>query len=326
MRAAGVADVLVRIVERRRERLAGEGHGEGLVEALAGGERAAATAGPGAASARVPGAAALASDAVGSVDVPLTATTNRFLAALAAAPEPAVIAEIKMGSPRLGSLAGRFDPEEVARSYAAAGAAALSVVVEPDFFGGSYELLARCRAASGLPALAKDFVVHPVQLERARAAGADAVLLIAALYDRAELTALAGRARRLGLAPLIETHATADLDLLAGAGWELVGINHRDLRTFEVDLDRSAALLPRLPAGALKVAESGIASAADVARLAAAGFDAFLVGESLVLAPDPAAKLRALRGEGPPPLAGSRTSSPAPRGPARSPAAEPAEP
>jgi indole-3-glycerol phosphate synthase len=251
---------------------------------------------PGPGSARSPGAATLAAESTGPADSPLTATTNRFLAALSATPAPAVIAEIKMGSPRLGSLAGRFDPEETSRAYAAAGAAALSVVVEPDFFGGSYELLARCRAASGLPALAKDFVVHPVQLERAGVAGADAVLLIAALYDRAELAALAARARRLGLVPLIETHDPADLDLLAGAEWELVGINHRDLRTFEVDLGRSAALLPRLPAGALKVAESGIASAADVARLAAGGFDAFLIGESLLLAPDPAAKLRELRG------------------------------
>jgi len=300
VRAAGVADVLVRIVEQRRERLAAEGFGDGLAEALARGQAAAEPVVPGAGSARSPGAATLAAEPTGPADSPLTARTNRFLAALSAAPAPAVIAEIKMGSPRLGSLAGRFDPEETARAYAGAGAAALSVVVEPDFFGGSYELLARCRAASGLPALAKDFVVHPVQLERARAAGADAVLLIAALYDRAELAALAARARRLGLVPLIETHDPADLDLLAGAGtgdaWELVGINHRDLRTFEVDLGRSAALLPRLPAGALKVAESGIASGADVARLAAGGFDAFLIGESLLLARDPAAKLRELRG------------------------------
>jgi indole-3-glycerol phosphate synthase len=296
VRAAGVADVLVRIVERRRERLAAEGFGDGPAGALARGQVAAEPVVPGPASARSPGAATLAAEPSGPADSPLTATTNRFLAALSATPAPAVIAEIKMGSPRLGSLAGRFDPEELARAYAAVGAAALSVVVEPDFFGGSYELLARCRAASGLPALAKDFVVHPVQLERARAAGADAVLLIAALYDRAELAALAARARRLGLVPLIETHDPADLDLLAGAEWELVGINHRDLRTFEVDLGRSAALLPRLPAGALKVAESGIASAADVARLAAGGFDAFLIGESLLLAPDPAAKLRELRG------------------------------
>lgn len=274
MRTAGVADVLARIVERRRERLTEEGHGEPLGEAL--------------------GLGAEEED-----DPPLLSReTNRFLAALAAAPRPAVIAEVKLGSPRLGSIAGRVDPEAQARAYAEAGAAALSVVVEPDFFFGSYDLLARCRAASGLPALAKDFVVHPAQIDRAKAAGADAVLLIAALYDGAELAALAARARRLGLVPLIETHDEADLEPLAGAAWELVGINHRDLRTFAVDLGRGAALLPRLPAGALKVAESGIATGADVARLAAAGFDAFLVGESLLLADDPAARLSELRGMG----------------------------
>lgn len=300
MRTAAVADVLARIVDRRRERLAAEGHGEPLAVAL----RLAGGAG-----ARAPGSAAGAAAGSSPAPAPLTATDNRFLAALAEAPRPAIIAEVKLGSPRLGSIADRIEPEAQARTYAEAGAAALSVVVEPDFFGGSYELLERCRQASGLPALAKDFVVHPVQLDRARAAGADAVLLIAALYDPAELAALAAWARRLGLAPLIETCDPADLDLLdtaashgdgtAGTGvapWELVGVNHRDLRTFDVDLDRSSALLPRLPAGALKVAESGIGSGADVARLAAAGFDAFLIGETLLLAPDPAARLRQLRG------------------------------
>jgi indole-3-glycerol phosphate synthase len=274
VRTAGVADVLARIVERRRQRLAEEGHGEPLAEAL----------GLGAAPAAAPAL--------------LSPESNRFLAALAASPRPVVIAEVKLGSPRLGSIADRVDPEAQARAYADAGAAALSVVVEPDSFFGSYDLLACCRAASGLPALAKDFVVHPAQIDRARTAGADAVLLIAALYDRAELAALAARARRLGLVPLIETHDEADLEPLAGADWELVGINHRDLRTFAVDLERGAALLPRLPAGALKVAESGIGSGADVARLAAAGFDAFLIGESLLLAEDPAARLRELRGMG----------------------------
>lgn len=281
MRTAGVADVLARIVERGRQRLAAEGYAEPLPEALG-------LAGGGSRSSGPPSRAV--------APALLGAAGNRFLATLAAAPRPAVIAEVKLGSPRLGSIADRVDPEAQARAYAEAGAAALSVVVEPDFFFGSYELLARCRAACGLPALAKDFVVHPVQLERAAAAGADAVLLIAALYDRSELTALAARARHLGLVPLIETHDAADLESLEGAVWELVGINHRDLRTFEVDLDRSAALLPRLPAGALKVAESGIASGADVARLAAAGFDAFLIGESLLLADDPAARLCELRG------------------------------
>jgi indole-3-glycerol phosphate synthase len=207
-----------------------------------------------------------------------------------------VIAEVKMGSPRLGPLAGRVDPLRQARAYAAGGASCLSVVVEPDFFFGSYELLAACREASGLPAVAKDFVVDVRQIETARAAGADAVLLVAALYSPGELAALAAAARRLGLAPLVETHDVAEVALLAGAGWELVGVNNRDLRSFEVDLERSMALAPSLPAGALRVAESGIASRGDVERLAAAGFDAFLIGESLLLADDPAAKLAELLG------------------------------
>lgn len=220
--------------------------------------------------------------------------THPFLAALAtrvARGERAAIAEVKLGSPRLGSLAGRFEPGRQAAAYAAAGAAALSVVVEPDFFFGSFELLARCRAASGLPAIAKDFVVSERQLDQALEAGASAVLLVAALYSGAELAAWAAAARERGLAPLVELHDEADLDLLAGAVWELVGVNNRDLRSFDVDLGRAARLAPRLPAGALKVAESGIRLRADVDRLAAAGFEAFLVGESLLLADDPGARL-----------------------------------
>lgn len=221
---------------------------------------------------------------------------NAFVAALSARRGRAVIAEVKMGSPRLGSLAGRFDPEERAAAYAAAGAAALSVVVEPDFFFGSYELLAVCKAASGLPAIAKEFVVDLRQLDWAVAAGADAILLIATLYARDELACWAGAARERGLVPLIETHDTSDLELLAGRDWELVGVNNRDLRTFEVDLGHSISLRPRLPAGALAVAESGIVARADVVRLQAAGFDAFLVGESLLLCENPAVKLEELFG------------------------------
>lgn len=227
-------------------------------------------------------------------EAPLAPGDNPFLAALAERRGRAVIAEVKMGSPRIGSLEGRVDPEAQARVYRDHGAAALSVVVEPDFFHGSYELLARCRSASGLPAIAKDFLVDPVQIRWAKEAGASAVLLIAALYERDELVRLAGLARGLGLVPLIETHERADLELLEGQPWELVGVNNRDLRTFDVDLARSAELVPHLPVGALRVAESGIASGADVAALREAGFDAFLVGESLLLADDPRALLREL--------------------------------
>jgi indole-3-glycerol phosphate synthase len=255
-----VPDILRRIVDRRRERLAG-----------------------------LPASRDLA----GRVE-PLTPAESPFLSALSERSGRAVIAEVKMGSPRLGSLAGRIDPGAQAAAYRQAGAAALAVVVEPDHFHGSYELLAECRAASGLPAIAKDFVVSEQQLVWARDAGADAVLLIAALHEAQELARLAAVARALGLAPLVECHTASDLARLAGSEWELVGVNNRDLRTFEVDLEHSIALLPRLPVGALRVAESGISSGADRRRLAAAGFDAFLVGEALLLAEDPAATLREL--------------------------------
>lgn len=256
-------DILRRIAERRRRRIAEVGGLE--VDHMAAGD-------------------------------PFTLPDNAFHAALRARRDtPAIIAEVKMGSPRLGSLDGRVDPVAMARLYAENGAAALSVVVEPDFFGGSYELLAACREASGLPAVAKDFVVDPVQLLWARDAGADAILLIAALYDDPdELGGYAVLARGLGLVPLIETHDAEDIAKLEGEEWEIVGVNNRDLRTFEVDLQRSISLLPGLPAEAVKVAESGIRDGLDVALLRDSGFGAFLVGETLLLAEDPAAKLREL--------------------------------
>jgi indole-3-glycerol phosphate synthase len=259
------ADILQRIVATRRERL-------GISTAL-----------------EAPPSLA------GSFDLS-AGRANPFVAALEARRGRAVIAEVKMGSPRLGSLAGRFDPEKQAAVYAEAGAAALSVVVEPDFFFGSYELLAVCKAACGLPAIAKEFVVDLRQLDWAVAAGADAILLVAALYSRDELAGWAGAARERGLAPLVETHDASDLELLEGAEWELVGVNNRDLRTFEVDLEHSIAMRPRLPSRALAVAESGIATSADVERLRNAGFDAFLVGESLLLCENPGAKLAELFG------------------------------
>jgi indole-3-glycerol phosphate synthase len=221
---------------------------------------------------------------------------NAFVSALARRRGGAVIAEVKLGSPSLGDLRERVDGEALARLYAEHGATALSVVVEPDFFHGSYELLASCKRASGLPALAKDFVVHPRQIEMAAKAGADAVLLVAALYSAEELVVWADAIRARGMAPLVETHGAADVGKLAGRNWELVGVNNRDLRSFRVDLEHSTARLRELPAAALKVAESGIANRSTVERLAAAGFDAFLVGEALLLADDPAATLAALLG------------------------------
>jgi indole-3-glycerol phosphate synthase len=257
-----VADILLAITDRRRQRVPPtEGAG---APAPTGGHSLAAT------------------------------LENRFLGALATSRGRAVIAEVKMGSPRLGSLEGRIDPERQAHAYAEHGAAALSVVVEPDFFHGSYELLARCKGASGLPAIAKDFVVSERQLDWALDAGADAVLLIATLHTPGELRAYAAAARERGLVPLVETHDPEDLDKLAGDPWELVGVNNRDLRTFQVDLENSIALAPRLPAAALKVAESAIRDRRDIARLRVAGFDAFLVGETLLLADDPGRALAEL--------------------------------
>lgn len=233
--------------------------------------------------------------ATGGLAVESRPKTGSFSAALGAKRGSAIVAEVKLGSPRLGSLVDRIDPGKQAHIYADNGAAALSVVVEPDFFHGSYELLSACKEASGLPALAKDFVVDPRQVEWAAAAGADAVLLIAALLEADELERYAESARNLGMEPLIEIHGAADLDKLAGGDWPLVGVNNRDLRTFEVRLDHSIELVPQLPAAALKVAESGIATAADLRRLATAGFDAFLIGESLLLSDDPARLLGELR-------------------------------
>ncbi|HVS62591.1 MAG TPA: indole-3-glycerol phosphate synthase TrpC [Thermoanaerobaculia bacterium] len=230
----------------------------------------------------------------------MTSGPNDVLEALRANAGRAVIAEIKMGSPRLGRLEARIDPIRQAELYARAGATALSVVVEPDHFFGSYELLDRCRRASGLPAIAKDFVVDARQVEWAHRAGAGAVLLIAATLDGRKLQEIAAATRRLGLVPLVEVHDREDLAKLGAAGaaeeWELVGVNNRDLRTFDVDLERSIALVPELPRGALRVSESGIRSEGDLVRLSAAGFDAFLVGEALLLADDPETLLRQLAG------------------------------
>ena len=223
----------------------------------------------------------------------------RFLAALRA-PGPRVIAELKHRSPSAGTILQ--DPAAalpaVARAYRRAGAAALSVVVEQDFFGGDPAWLPEAKRLTGLPVLMKDFVVDEVQLDQAVALGADAVLLIVSALGDEELARLHRAARSRGLAVLVEAHDEAEVRRAVAAGAEVVGINARDLTTFAVDLDEGTRLGALLPRGAVRVAESGIRGRGDVDRLAAAGFGGFLVGESLLRAADPARALRALRGEG----------------------------
>jgi len=219
-----------------------------------------------------------------------------FRRALELAAPPAVIAELKRRSPSRGEIRPDFDPVRCAREYAEAGAAALSVLTDERYFGGRLEYLTRVREAVGLPLLRKDFVIDAYQVDEARAAGADAVLLIVAALDPALLRDLRDHARGRGLDVLVEVHDEAELDLALAVGTDLLGVNNRDLRRFVTDLTVTERLAPRVPAGVLLVAESGIAGPADIARLARAGARAFLVGESLMREPEPGRALRRLRG------------------------------
>jgi tryptophan synthase beta chain len=237
--------------------------------------------------------------AEGRLDFPLVPQPRGNGAAFREALErrPAVIAEIKHRSPSAGEILPRAEEriEEIARAYRRGGAAALSVVIEHDFFGGNPDFLPRAKAASGLPALMKDFVVSETQLNLAVALGADAVLLIASALDDMALARLHRAAEARGLAVLVEAHDEEEIGRAAAAGARIVGINARDLRTFRVDLERMAQLGALLPADVVRVAESGIKTNADLERLD--GFDAYLVGESLLRDADPCAGLRRLRGE-----------------------------
>ncbi len=206
-----------------------------------------------------------------------------------------VIAEVKRRSPSRGILAQGLDPAEVARQYAAGGAACLSVLTDTEWFGGSPADLVAARAACRLPVLRKDFTVGRADVYDARVMGADAVLLIVAALTPEELGELLALARDLGMDALVEVHDEAEADRALAAGAELVGVNQRDLVTFEVDHSRAERLAARLPGDVVRVAESGISGPDDAARLAAAGFDAVLVGESVVTAGDRAAAVEALR-------------------------------
>ena len=206
------------------------------------------------------------------------------------------IAEIKRRSPSKGELDPALQPDLVAKDYVAGGAACLSVLTDADFFGGSVEDLASARRASGLPVLRKDFTVQQADVADARIMGADAVLLIVAALDDEELRACAALAERLGLTALVEVHDATELDRALAAGSSVIGVNQRDLHTFRVDRGRALALVARIPAGIVAVAESGIRDAADAARLAEAGYDAILVGETLVRAVDRVGQLEELVG------------------------------
>lgn len=208
----------------------------------------------------------------------------------------AVIAEVKRRSPSKGDLRAGLDPAGLAADYERGGARALSVLTDAEWFGGSAEDLRRARAASVLPVLRKDFTVDPRDVVDARLMGADCVLLIAAALDSAELAELSGLARDIGLDCLVEVHDEAELERALACGASLVGVNQRDLYTFEVDQARAVRVAGAIPDGVVRVAESGIRGRDDVAALADAGYHAVLVGETLVTSADPEAAVRRLLG------------------------------
>jgi indole-3-glycerol phosphate synthase len=207
---------------------------------------------------------------------------------------PAIIAEIKKASPSAGVICEDFDPLKIALEYQKSGAAALSIITEVQNFKGSLEILAVVRWNTGIPLLRKDFIVDPYQILQSRHAGADAILLIAALLDTASLRSLRMEAERLGMDALVEVHNDYELQVAVDSGAAMIGVNSRDLRTFEVSLDVALNLAGAMPKGVLAVAESGIRTAEDVRRLSDAGYRGFLVGESLMRSPSPGAALAQL--------------------------------
>ncbi len=223
-------------------------------------------------------------------------TPRGFIAGLrrSAANGPAIISEIKKASPSKGLIRGDFNPENLALIFEAAGAAALSVLTNEAFFQGSLEHLEAASAAVKIPCLRKDFMVDGFQILEARASGADAILLIVAAHTDQTLSNLRDEAGRMGLDVLCEVHDRDELDRAVQLGFKLIGVNSRDLRTFTVYPELVTELGQWKPADAMMVAESGIGSAADIARYTAAGYEAFLIGEALMRQPDPAAALAAL--------------------------------
>jgi len=215
-----------------------------------------------------------------------------FTSALAKTDRLNVIAECKRRSPSRGVLRTDYDPAAIAAGYANAGAAAISVLTEPTFFDGSLDHLRAVREAVAVPLLRKDFVVSEYQLLEARAAGADAVLLIVAALTPKDLSRLAARAADLGLDALVEVHDADELSPAIDAGARIIGVNNRNLRTLEVDLHASETIIGQVPPGVLAISESGLKTAADVHRLQALGYRGFLIGERFMTAADPGAELR----------------------------------
>jgi indole-3-glycerol phosphate synthase len=235
-----------------------------------------------------------------------TAPLSRLMEDAATAPEPrdfkaalcsnglSIIAEIKRASPSKGALVEHLDIEQLARDYQAGGAAAISVLTEEDFFAGSLDDLRRVKQTTGVPVLRKDFIVDPYQVWEARAAGADAILLIASVLDLPHLRRLLLLARDLELSALVEIHDLEELGKAMDAGADVVGVNSRNLKDFGLDLQVPLSLAGMIPPGIVKVAESGISTRDEIAQIKEAGYHAALVGQALVQAPDPVAKLREL--------------------------------
>jgi indole-3-glycerol phosphate synthase len=236
---------------------------------------------------------------------------DRFLAAIAQRPKPlslkaaldgargpAIIAEIKLASPSKGEFALHWDPVKLARIYQDNGAAAVSVLTETEFFKGDPEFIPRLRPRIRLPILRKDFIVEPIQVQESAALGADALLLIVSLLAKGQLKALLSLTRYLDLEALVEVHTREELELALKAGANLIGINSRNLHTFEMFPDRALELAPLAPPGVTLVAASGLKGPEDLKKYQAAGIRAFLIGETLVTAPDPGAKLREFLAKG----------------------------
>jgi indole-3-glycerol phosphate synthase len=224
----------------------------------------------------------------------LTRDFEGAMRAKLAAGQAAVIAEIKKASPSKGVLRADFIPADIAQSYAEHGAACLSVLTDKQFFQGSVDFLKQARASCDLPVLRKDFMVDPYQIYEARAMGADAILLIAACLDDAQMADMEAVAHRLDMAVLVEVHDRAELDRALKLKTRLVGVNNRNLKTFEVSLQTTLDLLPHVPADRLLVTESGILSADDVKRMREAQVNAFLVGEAFMRADEPGEALAKL--------------------------------